>query len=177
MIGFSHHRCCCPSSSEILGQGASLYGRPPRCKVSNKGSSAGRVRSCMRPVGAAHVPRPDALGDEPVQLAGNPHARERRVGHQRQAFARAVVDDRKDAEATPVGELVRHEVKRPTFVGAQRHEASAPRSRSPACARHAGERAADRRSPARGRAGPLGLRVDAGGDAVDGKKAPGRRMV
>lgn len=33
--------------------------------------------------------RPAAIGDERVQLAANPHARERRVGHQRQALVLA----------------------------------------------------------------------------------------
>mgnify|MGYP001344368762 CR=1 FL=1 len=54
-------------------------------------------------------PRPAAIGNESVQLADNPHPRERRVDHQRQALALAVVDDRQDAEATAVGELVRDE--------------------------------------------------------------------
>jgi hypothetical protein len=58
------------------------------------------------------------LGNQPIEFTADPNARQRCVGNQRQAFARAVVDDRQDAEAPPVGELVRHEVERPALVRA-----------------------------------------------------------
>ena len=51
------------------------------------------------------------LGAEPVQFAGNPHARERRINDECQALSRAVVDDSHDAEAAPVGHLVGDEVE------------------------------------------------------------------
>ncbi len=63
---------------------------------------------------------PAAPADDGVQLAGDPQARERGVGHQRQAFARAVVDHRQDAEPATVGQLVGDEVQAPALVGTQR---------------------------------------------------------
>ena len=41
-----------------------------------------------------------------VQLAGHPDARQRGIGHQRQAFPGEVVDHRQDAEPAAVGERV-----------------------------------------------------------------------
>jgi hypothetical protein len=46
-------------------------------------------------------PRTAAIGDGPVELPCNPHARERRVGHQRQGFARAIVEDRQMRKPRP----------------------------------------------------------------------------
>ena len=52
-----------------------------------------------------------------IQFAGDPHARQRGVGDQRQALPRAVVDHRQDAEAPAVEELIGDEVERPALVG------------------------------------------------------------
>jgi hypothetical protein len=41
--------------------------------------------------------------DDAVKLACHPNARDRRIGHQRQTFARAVVDHRQDAKAPAIG--------------------------------------------------------------------------
>jgi hypothetical protein len=58
---------------------------------------------------------------QPVQFPRHAGAGERGVGHQRQALARAIVDNGQDAEAAPVGELSRYEVGRPAFVGRHRN--------------------------------------------------------
>ena len=63
---------------------------------------------------------PTALADDGVQFAGDAPARDRGVGHQRQALARAVVDHGQDAEAPAVGHLVGDEVQAPALVGRQR---------------------------------------------------------
>jgi hypothetical protein len=46
--------------------------------------------------------------------------------YQRQALACAVIDVGEDAEATAVGELVRHEVERPAVVGRHRNHHRRP---------------------------------------------------
>ena len=53
---------------------------------------------------------------QPVQFPCHADAGERGIGHQRQAFAGAVIDDRQDVEAAAVRELIRHKVERPAFV-------------------------------------------------------------
>ena len=55
--------------------------------------------------------------DDGVQLAGDPPARDRGVGHQRQTLAGAVVEHRQDPEAAAVGQLVGDEVQAPALVG------------------------------------------------------------
>lgn len=54
-----------------------------------------------------------------------------RFDYQRQACARAVLDDGEDAQAHPVAELVRHEVQRPALVRRQRHQHRLPGSDRP----------------------------------------------
>jgi hypothetical protein len=55
--------------------------------------------------------------NKPAEFAGDPNARDRSVGDERQALAAAVVDHNQDAHAAAVDELVGYEVERPTFVG------------------------------------------------------------
>ena len=64
-----------------------------------------------------------ASRNEGVKLAHDPQSGQRRVGHQRQAFPREVIDDRQDPEPSAIGECVRQEVQAPTLVGTlrQRH--------------------------------------------------------
>src|SRR5262245_55027458 len=45
-----------------------------------------------------------------------PDAGDRGVGHQRQAFARAVVDHDEDAQAAAIDELIGNEVERPAVI-------------------------------------------------------------
>ena len=52
-----------------------------------------------------------AFDQQPVRFPGHPDAGERGVSHQRQALARAVMDDRQNAEAAAVHELIRREVE------------------------------------------------------------------
>jgi hypothetical protein len=47
-----------------------------------------------------------ALAEEAIELASDPSAGDRRVGDERQALARAIVDDDKDTQATPIDELI-----------------------------------------------------------------------
>lgn len=54
----------------------------------------------------------------PVQLPGNTHARQRRIGNRGQAFPAEVVDHVQDAEPAPLGKRVRHEVQAPPLVSA-----------------------------------------------------------
>ena len=54
--------------------------------------------------------------DESVQLARDPKARQRRVGHQAQALPCVVVDHRQDPEPSSVGQRVADEVERPALV-------------------------------------------------------------
>jgi len=61
-------------------------------------------------------------------LPHDPRARQRGVGHQRQALARTVIDHRQDAEAPPVRQLVCDEVQRPALVGRQRQVQRSPRA-------------------------------------------------
>jgi hypothetical protein len=70
----------------------------------------------------------------PVQLPRHPGARQRGVGHQRQAFARAFVDHGQDAEAAAIGELVRDEVERPAVIRRYRHHHRRPGPERPLAA-------------------------------------------
>ena len=57
------------------------------------------------PLSETHMAGPAALGDDGVELAGDPTARERGVGHQAQAFPGEVVDHGQDAESPAVGNV------------------------------------------------------------------------
>ena len=95
------------------------------------------------------VGRPRA-GDERIELARDPQARQRGVGDQRQALAGEVVDDRQDAEAPAVGEA-RPTRSRATSAGsAPAAASSAPACPAPACGRRAGAPAAVPRDRAAG---------------------------
>lgn len=86
--------------------------------------------------------RPAALCKQPVELASNPHTRQRRVRHQCQALAGAVVDDRQDPEAPAVGHLVGDEVQRPALVRSQRDHHRRPCPDRPLAATSAADRQA-----------------------------------
>lgn len=73
-------------------------------------------------------------GQEPVELASNPKARDRGIGDQRQALAAAVIDDDQDAHAAAVNELIGHEVERPAVVRPLRHQHGRPRAQGPLAA-------------------------------------------
>jgi hypothetical protein len=59
-----------------------------------------------------------ALAQEPIELASDPDPRDRGVGDERQALARAIVDHDEDAQAAAVDELVGSEVERPAVIRA-----------------------------------------------------------
>jgi hypothetical protein len=61
-----------------------------------------------------------AGGDQGVELAHDPQARQRGVGDQEEAFAREVVDEGQDAEPAAVGERIRQEIHAPALVGTLR---------------------------------------------------------
>ena len=50
-------------------------------------------------------------GDELIQLTSHANPAQRGVRHERQAFARAVINDGQNAEAAAIRQLVRHEVE------------------------------------------------------------------
>ncbi|PON04192.1 hypothetical protein ATY29_28250 [Rhizobium hidalgonense] len=60
--------------------------------------------------------------DDPVQLKGNPQAGKGRIGDEAQAFPGAIADDRKHPEPATIGELIRHEVQRPSISGCHRDQ-------------------------------------------------------
>ena len=70
-------------------------------------------------------------GDDPIQLAADPYARERGVHHDRQRFAGEVVDHAQRAEATAIRKRIGHEVQAPALVGAARQHHRTPRARGP----------------------------------------------
>jgi hypothetical protein len=72
-----------------------------------------------------------ALGDHRVELAHHPCAGQRRIGDQRQAFAREVIDDRQNPEPPPVGEGIADEVEAPARVRGLRHRHRTSRSQGP----------------------------------------------
>jgi hypothetical protein len=57
-----------------------------------------------------------ALAQQSIELASDPHPRDRGVGDERQALARAIVDHDEDAQAAAVDELVGSEVERPAVI-------------------------------------------------------------
>src|SRR4051812_37277334 len=58
-----------------------------------------------------------AAGDERGELACDPLARDRGIGNRQEALLGDVVHHVQDAQATAAGELVVHEVDRPSRVG------------------------------------------------------------
>ena len=63
-----------------------------------------------------HRPGLAALDEQPVELAGDPDARDRGISNQRQALAGAVIDDHQDAKPPTVDELIGREVNRPALI-------------------------------------------------------------
>src|SRR5262245_9374873 len=57
------------------------------------------------------------LAEEQVEFMGTSDAGDRRIDHQRQTLARAVINHDQDAQPTAVDELVSDEVDRPTMFG------------------------------------------------------------
>ena len=80
--------------------------------------------------------RPAKQGNQTVQFTGYPHARERGIDLQRQAFPREVIDHDEDPEAASVDEDVGYEVQRPALVPAlrDRHRRSCSQRPLPAAA-------------------------------------------
>ena len=79
------------------------------------------VRRVLRAVIADDGVRPPSpLPDDVVQLPRHPQARDRRVRHEPKALARAVINDRQDAEPTTVADLVGDEVQAPALIGRHR---------------------------------------------------------
>ena len=69
-----------------------------------------------------------ATGDDLAQFAHNPHARQRGVDDQGQAFPREVIDDREHTEAPTVVERVGEEVEAPALVWPLRDRHRCPRA-------------------------------------------------
>lgn len=67
------------------------------------------------------VVRVAACGKHAIQLPRNPGSGQRRVGHQRQAFPREVVDHAQDAEPPAACKGIGYEVEAPALVGPLRH--------------------------------------------------------
>ena len=78
------------------------------------------------PLSLTHCGRLTAHGDEGLELASDPHARQRGVGHQRQALAGTIIDHGQDAEAAAAGQLIRHKVERPAVVRRHRNQHRRP---------------------------------------------------
>src|SRR3546814_13534787 len=70
---------------------------------------------CRRRTVAAPAP-----GDDGIQFARYPAARQRGIRHQAKALPAIVVDHGQDAEAPPVGKGVADEIQRPALAGALR---------------------------------------------------------
>lgn len=103
------------------------------CPAQDRG--AGELRSVV----ADDHPWLAARRDQPIEFGCDPQTRERRVGNQGDVLAGAVVDDRQDAEAAAIGELIRHEVEAPALVRPQGQQ-PAPVCRGRAFARRASPR-------------------------------------
>ena len=86
------------------------------------------------PLSETHVAGRAALGDDGIELASDPQARQRGVGDQRQAFAGEVVDDRQDAKPPAVAQLIVQEIERPALVGALRQRHRRPGAERPLAA-------------------------------------------
>jgi hypothetical protein len=74
------------------------------------------------------------LGEESIELASDPDARDRSVGDQRQALTGAIVHHDQDADATAIEELVGDEVERPAIVWPLWDEHRRPRAQGPLAA-------------------------------------------
>ncbi len=70
-----------------------------------------RVAGELGAVVADDHPRRAACRDQPIEFGRHLQTRERGVGDQGDVLAGAVVDDRQNAEAAAIGELVRDEPK------------------------------------------------------------------
>ena len=73
-------------------------------------------------------------GDQTVQLAGKPSARQRCICDQAQAFAGEVIDDGQNAEASTVGEGIADEVQAPALIGARGQSQGTSRPQGPLAA-------------------------------------------
>jgi Transposase IS116/IS110/IS902 family len=72
--------------------------------------------------------------DQNIEFAGDPEARKRDVGDDRQAFPDAVIEDGEDPEAPPADELVGNEIQRPPVVRSQGHSYCRSHAQSPLAA-------------------------------------------
>ena len=89
-----------------------------------------RVRGELGAVIADDHLRRSAPGDQIIQLAHHPSARDRSIDHSRQTLARHIVDDVEHAEPPPGDELVVDEVQAPALVGKSQHRCRCPRADS-----------------------------------------------
>ena len=138
---------------EALDEGVLRSACRARCSATRSGSpgtSAGSPCWSARCRCRRHTWPAAARGDDRLELARDPQARERGVGDQRQAFAGEVVDDRENAEAPAVGERIRQEVEAPALVRLPAGSPAAPWCQAPACVRRAGAPAAVPRDRAGG---------------------------
>ena len=78
-----------------------------------------RVAGELGPVVADYHFRLASVRDDPMKLPNDPIARQRRVSDEAYAFPSAYIDHSQNPEPAPVGQLVRHKVERPAFVGNQ----------------------------------------------------------
>ena len=95
------------------------------------------VRSELRPIVGDNHAGPAAPFDQRRQLARNPLPGDRCVRDRRQAFTRYIVDDVEDAESSATGELVVHEVERPSGIRLRLDEDRRPCSHGAAARRGA----------------------------------------
>ncbi len=120
-----------PSIHEALDEGilGRISGRdvvPIDLSVIGKGQD--RVRGELGPIVADSGSGLSTGLEQRCQFPRNPCAGQGRVGDQGEALPRAIVDHGQHAEAAAIGQLVGHEVERPTLVRhqRQRHRGSRP---------------------------------------------------
>jgi len=87
-----------------------------------------RIRGKLGAIVADDHLRRASLGNQIDQLTDHPPARDRRVDHCSQAFARHVIDDVEHPETTAGGKLVVNEVQAPALVGERQHRRGGPRA-------------------------------------------------
>ena len=95
------------------------------------GEGQDRVQGELGPVAADYGLGLSANFEQGRQLPCYPCAGQGRVGDQREAFPRAVVDHGQHPEATAIGQLVGHEVERPELGRHQRQRHRGPRADRP----------------------------------------------
>lgn len=122
------------ASVEALDEG--ILGRLARCDVVPLNPNflapaqhrhAGQLGAV---VGNTHR-RSAAPGNNSIEFAHDPQARQRGVGDRRQALAREVVDDSQNAEAAAFCKGIRQEVQAPALIGPLRNRQRRPCAERP----------------------------------------------